>query len=103
MHEVILFTYRSALPEVIANVFFGGGASFQFIHLDGLRCIGTEPNLLNCTHNGIGVHNCEHSEDVGIICARSQGNDLKIRKQHDSLTIDVLQHYYLPQTAEMVL
>ena len=93
MHEVILFTYRSVLPEVIANVFFGGGASFQFIHLDGLRCIGTEPNLLNCTHNGIGVHNCEHSEDVGIICARSQGNGLKIRK---SLIIDMLQHYYLP-------
>ena len=64
------------LPEVISNVFFGGGGSFLSIHLDGLHCTGTEPNLLNCTHNGIGVHNCEHPEDVGIICMRSQGNNI---------------------------
>ena len=84
MHKVILFTYWSALPEVIADVLFGGGASFQSIHLDGLRCTVTEPKLLNCTHSGTGVHNCgsRHSEDVGIICAWSQGNGLKIRKQH---------------------
>ena len=58
-----------------SNVFFGGGASFQQIHLDELRCSGAEATLLNCTHRGIGVHNCAHYEDVGIICKRSQGRN----------------------------
>ena len=58
---------------VKANVFFGGGGSFQPIHLDEIRCSGNEESLLNCTHGGVGVHNCEHLEDVGIICKPSQG------------------------------
>ena len=61
------------LTEIITGVFFGGGGTFTPIHLDGLQCSGTEPTLLNCTHNGIGVHDCNHDEDVGIICQRSQG------------------------------
>ena len=55
------------------NVFFGGGGSFQPIHLDELRCTGTEATLLNCSHSGIGVSDCGHPEDVGIICQWSQG------------------------------
>ena len=59
--------------EIITSVFFGGGDSFTPIHLDSLRCSGTESTLLNCTHSGIGVTDCRHPEDVGIICQRSQG------------------------------
>ena len=58
---------------MVTNIFFGGGGSFQPIHLDNLQCTGTEPNLLNCTHGGVGVHNCEHPEDIGIICQPSHG------------------------------
>ena len=80
IHHIIriykMFFLMPALPEVITGVFFGGGASFQSIHLDALRCTGTEPNLLNCTHNGIGEHDCQHTEDVGIICVQSQGNNI---------------------------
>ena len=71
----IMFT---ALATVQPNVFFGGGASFQQIHLDELRCSGAEATLLNCTHSGVGVHDCEHHEDVGIICNRSQGRKLNM-------------------------
>ena len=38
------------------------------ILLDDLHCTGIEKNLLDCQHNGIGVHNCTHSEDIGIAC-----------------------------------
>ena len=38
------------------------------ILLDDLHCTGIEENLLDCQHNGIGVHNCTHSEDIGIAC-----------------------------------
>ena len=61
------------LAGVITNVLFGGGNSFQPIHLDEVQCMGKEPNLLNCSHSPVGVHDCQHSEDIGIICEQSQG------------------------------
>ena len=38
------------------------------ILLDDLHCIGAEESLLDCQHNGLKVHNCSHSEDIGIAC-----------------------------------
>ena len=58
---------------MVTNIFFFFGVSFQPIHLDDLQCTGTEPNLLNCTHGGVGVHDCDHPEDIGVICQPSQG------------------------------
>ena len=43
------------------------------IHLEEVRCTGSENNLLECGHNGIGIHDCAHGEDVGIICERKHG------------------------------
>ena len=38
------------------------------ILLDDLGCTGTENSLFDCPNRGIGVHNCAHSEDVGVVC-----------------------------------
>ena len=38
------------------------------ILLDNLVCNSRETRLVDCTHNGIGVHNCAHSEDAGLRC-----------------------------------
>ena len=32
-------------------------------------CVGTEANLIDCPHNGVGIENCAHSEDAGAVCA----------------------------------
>ena len=62
------------LSDVTRNVFFGEADSEVPIHLDEVNCDGTESNLLNCSHNPIGEHDCAHDEDVGIMCERQQGS-----------------------------
>ncbi|XP_072043713.1 protein bark beetle-like [Amphiura filiformis] len=41
------------------------------IWLDDVECIGDEEVLWNCSHNGIGVHNCGHHNDFGLLCETS--------------------------------
>ena len=38
------------------------------ITLDNVGCVGTEARLIDCPANTIGTHNCDHSEDAGVIC-----------------------------------
>ena len=48
---------------------FGQGS--DPIHYDDVACTGSETRLADCPHSGIGVHNCAHSEDAGVVCATS--------------------------------
>lgn len=38
------------------------------IHLDDLDCIGSEENLLECSADQRGDHDCTHEEDAGVKC-----------------------------------
>jgi len=58
---------------------FGPGSGS--IHLDDLKCTGFERDLFDCPHSGIGVHDCDHSEDVGVVCTALFGYT-KIDKKH---------------------
>ena len=53
----------------LENAYYGPGTGH--ILLDDLICNGTEPSLFDCNHDGIGVHDCDHSEDASVRC---QGN-----------------------------
>ena len=46
---------------------FGRGTGPIF--LDDVGCRGDETNLNDCPHRGVSVHNCDHDEDVGVICS----------------------------------
>ena len=59
---------------MITNISFGEGNSSEPVHLDDVQCTGTESTLLDCTHSTTVDQGCRsHSEDIGIICQRSQG------------------------------
>lgn len=38
------------------------------IWLDDLRCRGSETDIFDCQHAGLGTSNCNHNEDAGVQC-----------------------------------
>ena len=44
------------------------GAGSGPILFSELACIGNESTITECHHLLTGVHNCTHSEDVGVVC-----------------------------------
>ena len=51
----------------LSLAFFGQGTGP--IWLDNVFCTGSETELLECPHNGIGNHNCIHFEDASVRCS----------------------------------
>ncbi|NXE49608.1 SRB4D protein, partial [Casuarius casuarius] len=45
------------------------GPGVGYIFLDNLKCKGSEASLLRCSHIRWDVHNCDHSEDAGVLCS----------------------------------
>ena len=65
--------YDFVLADAIALTYiFGAGVGPIF--LDNVGCRGNETNLKDCPHRGVGVHNCFHREDAGVICSQ-QGSE----------------------------
>ena len=44
------------------------GSGSGTIWLDDLQCTGEETSLAACRNNGWYDHNCNHDEDVSIMC-----------------------------------
>ncbi|XP_071493010.1 uncharacterized protein [Diadema antillarum] len=52
------------------GVKFGPGTGIDVL-LDQVDCDGFEDDLASCDHNGVGVHNCDHTEDIGVRCSNT--------------------------------
>ncbi|XP_048587258.1 uncharacterized protein LOC5508390 isoform X2 [Nematostella vectensis] len=60
--------YPGALSAQVRAAWGGGAGS---IWLDNLECTGNESRLVDCPHNGLGIENCRHSEDAGVVCRKA--------------------------------
>ena len=66
---LLCFYWQFADAEAInigSNIFVRGVGP---IFLDDVGCRGNETNLADCTHLGVGNHDCDHDEDAGVICS----------------------------------
>ncbi|XP_071177691.1 scavenger receptor cysteine-rich domain-containing protein DMBT1-like [Mytilus edulis] len=66
--------YYEAGSVPYSDAHFGEG--YGSIVLDDLNCIGTEADIFYCQSNGLFQHDCDHSEDAGVVC---QEDFMKVR------------------------
>ena len=66
----LLLLSLAAYPAVSARFGMGQGP----ILLDEIGCTGNESTLHFCTHPRVGVHDCEHDDDAGVICIPGRFN-----------------------------
>ena len=51
------------------------------IWLDNVNCYGNETRLIDCPANPLGSHNCQHADDVGVMCTGATCPQGEIRLQ----------------------
>ena len=61
----LLFYFEGSPIRGVDSVYGSGSGP---ITLDNVECTGGESNLLSCQHNPVFHHNCQHNEDVAVIC-----------------------------------
>lgn len=58
--------YPNSVAVPLANAYYGPGTGP--IYIDELNCIGNETNIGQCDRKPLGVNDCEHNEDAGVMC-----------------------------------
>ncbi|PFX14301.1 Tyrosine kinase receptor Cad96Ca [Stylophora pistillata] len=77
LKELELWCLRNQLLPHPKKCEAPGDAAFGYgtgqIWLDDVNCIGNENSLVQCSHGGLGVHNCGHDKDVDLFINELEG------------------------------
>ena len=68
LHTTSYFVLHCISDVVPLSQGYFGQSTSRSIYLDNVVCNGDESSLLDCEHEPVGVHNCDHSEDAGVRC-----------------------------------
>ncbi|XP_063963107.1 deleted in malignant brain tumors 1 protein-like [Lytechinus pictus] len=63
-----------------------------------VNCIGTEDNLADCAHAGIGRYSCSHAKDAGAICyseGHEEGTHTSDVAENGNITVKDKAHKYM--------
>ncbi|XP_025100122.1 scavenger receptor cysteine-rich type 1 protein M130-like [Pomacea canaliculata] len=58
--------FNSTTAVAVGSAKYGAGSGP--ILFSYLRCVGHETSLVQCEHSGLYRHDCEHWQDVGVMC-----------------------------------
>ena len=64
MSYLVIVYLSGAQPRI--NGAFGQGVGDIF--LDNVVCDGNELRLVDCASNPLAAHNCQHTQDAGVVC-----------------------------------
>jgi len=53
------------------------------VWLEKLQCTGTERDIAECSHNGWGIHNCKHRDDVAVSCTGTKLDQVRLNGGRD--------------------
>ncbi|KAM6992566.1 scavenger receptor cysteine-rich type 1 protein M130-like [Tautogolabrus adspersus] len=89
------------------KAFFGIGQ--DQVWLDDVECTGHEKSIAECPHRGFGEHDCDHSEDAGVVCSEtvklSNGTDAcsgRLEVYHDGRWGKMCNNNWGPEEAAVV-
>ena len=75
-HMYVLITGGMAITNGVSSF----GIPPNPIFLDNLACDGTESSILLCPRSLLGLHQCDHSQDVAVQCF---GKEVRFILLHD--------------------
>ena len=84
MCALILASFSTIAATALAGFAVSDGTGP--IWLDNVNCRGTESKLIDCFANPLGSHNCDHSDDAGVICSGTTCTQGTIRLQGGTAT-----------------